>query len=252
MARIVLKMSGEAIADIRGRNMISPERLQMLAHQITAALMADRGSQLAIVVGAGNIARGKSLQEEGLDRITADYMGMLATVINALPLRDFMEAHGVQCRVLSGFDIGEVAEPYIRNRAIRHLEKGRVLICAAGLGRPFLTTDAAAALRACELQADILLCAKSGTDAVYDRDPQKDADAISYRQINYDDFLGWNLQVMDGEAATLCRSNHIPIYLFGIEREEGLLKALLGERDVGTYIGACATITRESGQGVQK
>jgi uridylate kinase len=246
MARVVLKMSGEAIIDVDGEGVISIPRLESFAEQVSAALSADKTLQLAIVVGGGNIVRGKAMEGDVVDRTTADYMGMLATIINALPLKHSLEHRGAECRILSGIEVAKVAEPFIQGRAMRHLEKGRVLIFAAGLGTPFFTTDTAAALRASEIGADLLLMAKFGTDGVYDKDPRKYADALKYRQMSYDDFVEKKLQVMDGEAVSLCRSNHVPIYVFDTEAEEAVLGALLGEMDAGTYIGDCATEVRRT------
>ncbi len=244
MTRVVLKMSGEAIVDVDGERVISAERLKSFTGQVVAAMQSNPNLQLAIVVGGGNIIRGKSLEEEGIERTTADYMGMLATIINALPLRDALEHEGIECRVLSGIEVPKMAEQFIQGRAMRHLQKGRVLIFAAGLGSPFFTTDTAAALRASEIRADLLLYAKFGTDGVYDKDPRKFADAVKYTQMSYDDFVAQKLQVMDGEAVSLCRSSNVPIYVFDTEAENSVLDALLGKMDVGTYIGDCITQPR--------
>lgn len=246
MARVVLKMSGEAIIDVDGEGIISIPRLESFAEQVAAALKSDKTLQLAIVVGGGNIIRGKAIESEVVDRTTADYMGMLATVINSLPLKHSLEYRGIECRILSGIEAKKVAEPFIQGRAMRHLDKGRVLIFAGGLGTPFFTTDTAAAIRASEIGADLLLMAKFGTDGVYDKDPRKFADAMKYSQMSYDDFVAKKLQVMDGEAVSLCRSNHVPIYVFDTEAENAILDALLGEMDFGTYIGDCTTEVRRA------
>lgn len=238
MARVVLKMSGEAIVDVDNGGVISAERLDSFSSQVAAAMEAEPALQLALVVGGGNIIRGKSLK--GIPRITGDYMGMLATVINALPLKDSLAKCGRDSRILSGIDIPKVAEPYIQGRALRHLEKGRVLIFAGGMGNPFFTTDTAAALRASEISASLLLYAKFGTDGVYDKDPRRFADAVKYSQMSYEEFLARNLQVMDSEAVSLCRSNQLPIYVFDTEGENAVREALLGEVDTGTYISDIA------------
>lgn len=239
MARVVLKMSGEAITDVENGGIISAERLDGFSRQVVAAMDAEPSLQVALVVGGGNIIRGKSLQ--GIPRITGDYMGMLATVINALPLKDSLTKAGRDSRILSGIDIPRVAEPYIQGRALRHLEKGRILIFAGGMGNPFFTSDTAAALRASEIGASMLLYAKFGTDGVYDKDPRRFADAVKFKRMTYDEFLAQNLQVMDSEAVSLCRNNGLPIYVFDTEGENAVRETLLGETGVGTYIGDTAS-----------
>jgi len=241
MARVVLKMSGEAVIDVDNGGIISADRLDEFSRQVAAALDADPNLQVGLVVGGGNIIRGKSLR--GIPRITGDYMGMLATVINALPLKDSLAKFGRDSRILSGIDMPRVAEPYIQGRALRHLEKGRVLIFAGGMGNPFFTTDTAAALRASEIGASLLLYAKFGTDGVYDKDPRRFADAVKYKQMSYGEFLTKNLQVMDAEAVSLCRNHELPIYVFDTEGENAVREALLGEVEAGTYIGPVAAPT---------
>lgn len=237
--RVVLKMSGEAIIDVKNGGVISAERLDGFSRQVAAAMEAEPSLQVALVVGGGNIIRGKSLQ--GIARITGDYMGMLATVINALPLKDSLAKFDRDSRILSGIDIPKVAEPYIQGRALRHLEKGRVLIFAGGMGNPFFTTDTAAALRASEIGASRLLYAKFGTDGVYSKDPRRFADAVKYHEMTYSEFLAKDLKVMDSEAVTLCRDNGMAIYVFDTEGENAVREALLGEVDAGTYIGPAAS-----------
>lgn len=234
MRTVLLKMSGEAIADVEGDNIISVELIDSFSMQVAKAL--DRCSELriAVVVGGGNILRGKFLH--GVERIKADHMGMLATVINALALQDSFKRVGLNSRVLTGIEIPKVAEPYIHGRAMRHLEKGRIVILAGGTGNPYFTTDTAAALRAAEISADVLLLAKFGTDGIYSKDPRRFADADKFGVIDYDTVMSLNLQVMDSTAVTLCRDNGMPIYVFDMAAEDSVVDALLGETEAGTLV----------------
>jgi uridylate kinase len=236
LTRSILKMSGEAIVDVEGEAVISAERLDAFSKQVDEGLRARPGLELGIVVGGGNILRGKSLR--GVSRTRADYMGMLATVINALALKDSLKRFDRDSRVMSGIEMSKVAEPYIYERAIRHFEKGRIVIFAGGTGNPHFTTDTAAALRATEMEADVLLLSKFGTDGVYDKDPRKFADAVKYQTIHYDEFLAGNLKVMDATAVSLCREHDLPIYVFDTETDSGVLDAILGKIDAGTYISS--------------
>jgi len=195
----------------------------------------EAGVQLAVVVGGGNLVRGRSLTKFGVGRVAADYMGMLATVINSLALQDALGRQGVESRVLSAIQVGAVAEPYIRKRATKHLEKGRVVILAGGTGSPYFTTDTAAALRAVELGAEALLKATK-VDGVFSADPLVDKGAKKFDFLSYDDILKHRLQVMDATAVTLCRENQLPIIVFDLKKEEGILKAARGEK-VGTLVG---------------
>jgi uridylate kinase len=231
---VLLKMSGEAIVDIEGENVISTSRLDAFADQIADARLEQPELRVAVVVGGGNILRGKLLK--GVTRIKADHMGMLATVLNALALQDSMTRAGLDSRVLTGVEIPKVAEPYIYGRAVRHLQKNRVVIFAGGTGNPYFTTDTAAALRATEIEADILLLAKFGTDGVYDKDPRQFADATKFSQIDYDTVMAQNLQVMDSTAVSLCRDNKMPIYVFDMEADRAVVDALLGRSTSGTLI----------------
>jgi uridylate kinase len=210
-----------------------PQRVQEVARQVAA--MRDRGVQVAIVVGAGNIYRGMEGAAAGMDRATADYMGMLATVLNALPLQDALEKLGVHTRVQSALTIAEVAEPYLRRRAIRHLEKNRVVIFAAGTGNPFFTTDTAAALRAVEIHAEAILMAKNGVDGVYSADPNIDSAAEFIPEITHMDAVRRGLRVMDATALTLCSENMLPIHVFNMDDERNIDRILSGER-VGTLV----------------
>jgi len=227
--RVVLKISGEALAGDKGFG-IDPGVLNSIAEQISE--VHNLGVQVAIVVGGGNIWRGRNSQQ--MDRATADYMGMLATVINALALQDALENRGVQTRVQTAIEMKEVAEPYIRRRAIRHLEKGRVVIFAAGTGNPFFSTDTTAALRAAEIEAEVILLAKK-VDGVYDSDPVVNASAQKFDSINYIEVLNKGLGVMDSTATSLCMDNRIPIIVFGISTPGNIKKVILGE-NIGTLV----------------
>ncbi len=235
--RVLLKLSGEALMGglEYGTDL---ERVRAIATQIAAA--RARGVEVAVVVGAGNIYRGLQGAAAGMDRATADYMGMLATVLNALTLQDALEKEGAHTRVLSAIQVTEVAEPYIRRRAIRHLEKGRVVIFAAGTGNPFFTTDTAAALRALEIRADAILMAKHGVEGVYDADPSEVADAKFLPAITHREAIERGLRVMDSTALSLCMDNDLPIYVFNMADERNIERIISGER-VGTIVSSTAT-----------
>jgi len=230
--RVVLKLSGEAFADQELNYGIDPVTVDRVAVEI-AQVVAD-GYQVAIVVGGGNIFRGLSSAAKGMDRANADYMGMLATVINALALRDSLERAGAPTRVQTAINIQEVAEPYIRLRAIRHLEKGRVVIFAAGTGNPFFTTDTTAALRAAEVGAEEVLKA-TRVDGVYDSDPEKNPDAEFYSELTYMEVINRQLRVMDSTAITMCMENDIPIRVFNLAKTGNIALAVKGE-SVGTRV----------------
>ena len=230
--RILLKLSGEALmGDLEYGT--DPVRVEAIARQIKH--VHDRGVEVAVVQGAGNIFRGMKAAAEGMDRATGDYMGMLATVLNALTLQDALERLGVHTRVQSALTISEVAEPYIRRRAMRHLEKARVVIFAAGTGNPFFTTDTAAALRALEIHAEAILMAKNGVEGVYTADPQKDPSAEFIPQITHREALERGLKVMDSTALSLCMDNNLPIYVFNMNDERNIDRIVSGER-VGTLV----------------
>ena len=229
--RVLLKLSGEALAGDLGYG-IDPKVVDSLADEI--ADVVHDGVQLAIVVGGGNIFRGVSGATDGMDRAQADYIGMLATVMNALALQDAFERHGIFSRVQSAINMQEVSEPYIRRRAIRHLEKGRITIFAAGTGNPYFTTDTGAALRACEINAEILMKA-TNVDGVYDSDPRKNPDAKKFDTITYSDVLNRDLKVMDATATALCRDNKMPIMVFDIN-EPGCFERAVGGQNVGTTV----------------
>lgn len=229
--RVLLKLSGEALAGDLGYG-IDPKVVDDLAEQI-GEIVRD-GVQLAVVVGGGNIFRGVSGATEGMDRAQADYIGMLATVMNALALQDSFERHGVFSRVQSAINMQEVSEPYIRRRALRHMEKGRVVILAAGTGNPYFTTDTTAALRACELDVDCLMKATK-VDGVYDSDPKTNPDAVRFDRITYLEVLNRGLHVMDSTATSLCMDNHVPMIVFDLAGEGNIARALKGE-NVGTVV----------------
>jgi uridylate kinase len=232
--RVVLKISGEALMGDRGSGIIDPEVLSSIARQIRD-VTREFGTQLGVVVGGGNIWRGQAAAERGMDRAQADYAGMLATVINGLALQDALEQIEVDTRVQTAIAITAVAEPYIRRRAIRHLEKGRVVIFSAGTGNPYVSTDTAAALRAVEIGADVLLLAKNAVDAVYDSDPRKNPDAQKFSHISYIQALNMGLKVMDSTALSLCMDNHLPIVVFDLAREGNIRRAIAGET-IGTLV----------------
>jgi uridylate kinase len=239
--RILLKLSGESLMGSQDYG-TDPERLRAVAAAIKA--IHDRGVEIAIVVGAGNIYRGMKGAAAGMDRATADYMGMLATVLNALPLQDALETQGVHTRVQSAITVAEVAEPYIRRRAMRHLEKGRIVIFAAGTGNPFFTTDTAAALRAVEIHAEAILMAKNGVEGVYTADPREHPDAELIPEITHMEALQRGLRVMDATALTLCMENRLPIHVFNMDDEHNIERIVSGER-VGTLVKAEAGDTNE-------
>ena len=234
--RVLLKLSGEALMGDAHFG-IDPLVAKSLAGQIRRVW--EREVEVAVVIGGGNIWRGLAASSKGMDRATADYMGMVATVLNGLALQDALEKAGVQTRVMTAIEMHEVAEPYIRRRAIRHMEKGRVVILAAGTGNPYFTTDTAAALRALELDAKVLLMAKNHVDGVYSADPNRDLDARRYRQISHQEALERNLRVMDASALALCRDNNLPILVFNMAEQGAIEAAVLGE-DVGTLVAAGA------------
>ncbi|MGG0643685.1 UMP kinase [Sporosarcina gallistercoris] len=231
--RIVLKLSGEALAGEQGFG-LSPEIIKSVAIQVKEVL--DLGVEVAVVVGGGNIWRGKVGSEMGMDRTTADYMGMLATVMNALALQDAIEKLGAESRVMSSIDMRQVAEPYIRRKAIRHLEKKRVVIFAAGTGNPYFSTDTTAALRAAEIEADVILMGKNNVDGIYSADPMIDTTAVKYEQLTYLEVISKGLQVMDATASTLCMDNDIPLVVFSIMEEGNIKKAVCGAT-IGTVVG---------------
>jgi uridylate kinase len=230
--RILLKLSGEALLGDLPYG-ADPERIAAIAQQLKA--VADRGVEIAIVVGGGNIYRGLKGAAAGMDRATGDYMGMLATVLNALALQDALEKTGAVTRVQSAITISEVAEPYIRRRAMRHLEKGRIVIFAAGTGNPFFTTDTAAALRALEIHAEALLMGKHGVEGVYSADPRLDSGATFIPEISHQQAIEQRLQVMDSTALSLCMDNGLPLYVFNIDDERNIDRIVSGER-VGTVV----------------
>jgi uridylate kinase len=229
--RVLLKLSGEALGGEKGVG-ISPQAVQDMARQIRE--VRDLGVQVVVVVGGGNIFRGLPGSERGIERATGDYMGMLATVINALALQDALEKVGVATRVQSAISMAQVAEPFIRRRAVRHLEKNRVVIFGGGTGNPYFSTDTAAALRANEIGAEVILKATK-VDGIYDRDPKKDAKAKRYTQIKYIDALRQQLKVMDSTAFSLCMDNQMPIIVFDLFRPHNLKRVVLGEK-VGTLV----------------
>ncbi|WP_454053507.1 UMP kinase [Clostridium sp. Marseille-Q7071] len=229
--RVMLKLSGEALAADKGYG-IDFEVANKIALQIKN--LVEMGIEVGAVVGGGNIWRGRS--GESMDRTTADYMGMLATCINALALQDSLESVGVHTRVQTAIEMREVAEPFIRRRAMRHLEKGRVVIFAAGTGNPYFSTDTTAALRAAEIEAEVILLAKK-VDGVYDKDPHKHSDAVKFNNLNYIDVLEKGLQVMDSTATSLCMDNNIPILVFGLDEPENIIRAIKGEK-IGTLVSS--------------
>lgn len=231
--RVVLKLSGEALSGDQGYG-LDIDVLQKMAAQLEK--VSTLGVEIAIVVGGGNIWRGTTGSAMGMDRATADYMGMLATVINALALQDAMEKVGLDTRVLTAIEMRQVAEPYIRRRAIRHLEKGRIVIFASGTGNPYFSTDTTAALRAAEIEAEVILMAKRGVDGVYTADPNVDPDAIKLETLDYFDLLKAGLGVMDATATSLCMDNRIPIIVFNFDESDHIVRAILGEK-VGTFVG---------------
>jgi uridylate kinase len=230
--RVLLKLSGEVFGGEKGIG-VDPDVLADVAKQIHAVVR--EGVQIAIVVGGGNFFRGAELSERGMERSRADYMGMLGTVMNCLALQDFLEKEGVDTRVQTAITMGQVAEPYVPRRAIRHLEKGRVVIFGAGAGMPFFTTDTVAAQRALEVGAEVLLLAKSGVDGVYNADPRKDSTATKYDSISYDEVLQKSLAVADAAAFSLCRENSLPIVVFDLMTAGNIGRAVRGEK-IGTLV----------------
>ena len=231
--RVLLKLSGEALMGDLDYG-IEPQVIQRIAAEIATA--RNSGVEIAIVIGGGNIFRGAGLARAGMDRVTGDYMGMLATVMNALAIQDALESLDVFARVMSALQINEVCEDYIRRRAVRHLEKGRVVILAAGTGNPFFTTDTAASLRAIEIGADVLLKATK-VDGVYDADPMSNPDAKRYETVSYDQVLSDKLSVMDATAIVMCRDNNLPLRIFDLTRANALVQAMTGD-NIGTVVTA--------------
>ncbi|MBQ7477123.1 MAG: UMP kinase [Selenomonadaceae bacterium] len=231
--RVVLKLSGESLAgeDSFG---INPPVVESIAKQIKK--IHEAGLEVAVVVGGGNIWRGLTGSQMGMDRASADYMGMLATIMNALALQDALEKIHVFTRVQTAIEMREVAEPYIRRRAVRHLEKMRVVIFGGGTGNPYFSTDTTAALRAAEIEADVILMAKKGTDGIYDSDPNKNPNAKKFDKLSYIEILNRELHVMDSTATSLCMDNKIPFVVFNIDDHENIVRAALGE-NIGTTVG---------------
>ena len=231
--RVLLKVSGESLKGSKTHG-VDPDSLDFMAGEIKS--ITSMGVELAIVVGGGNIWRGSQAEIEGMERATADYAGMLATVISALALQDSLERkHGLNTRTLSAINIQQMAEPYIRRRAIRHLEKGRIVLFAAGTGNPFMTTDTGSALRALEISADALLMAKNEVDGIYDRDPNKNTEANKFEQITYLDAISKRLKVMDSTALSLCMESEIPVVVFDLFTKGKLLKVVNGDK-IGTLV----------------
>jgi uridylate kinase len=232
--RVLLKLSGEAFGG--GRVGVDPDVVSTIAGEI--ADVVRNGTEVAIVVGGGNFFRGAELQQRGMDRARADYMGMLGTVMNCLALQDFLENQGVETRVQTAITMGQVAEPYIPRRAVRHLEKGRVVIFGAGAGMPYFSTDTVAAQRALEIGAQVILMGKQGVDGVYDADPNKDSSAVKFDQLTYDEFLTRGLKVADATSISLCRDNAIDMVVFNLSEHGNIARVVAGEK-IGT------TITRD-------
>ena len=230
--RVLLKLSGEVFGGEKGIG-VDPDVVHDVASQIAEVVRG--GTEIAIVVGGGNYFRGAELQQRGMDRARADYMGMLGTVMNCLALQDFLEKEGIETRVQTAITMGQVAEPYVPRRAIRHLEKGRVVIFGAGAGMPFFTTDTVAAQRALEIGVQALLLAKSGVDGVYSADPRKDKNATKYESVSYDEVLSKSLAVADAAAFALCRENKLPIVIFDLKNKGNIKRAVSGE-SIGTLV----------------
>jgi uridylate kinase len=231
--RVLLKLSGEVFGG--GKVGIDPDVVQEVAREIAAVTTA--GAQIAVVTGGGNFFRGSELQQRGMDRVRADYMGMLGIVMNCLALQDFLEKMGIETRVQTAITMGQVAEPYVPRRAIRHMEKGRVVIFGAGMGLPFFSTDTVAVQRALETKCDVVLVAKSGVDGVYSADPHKDPTATKFDELTYDEAIAKGLRIMDQTAFTLCSENKLPMIVFGMETEGNILRVVQGER-IGTLVSA--------------
>jgi len=230
--RVLLKLSGEVFGGEKGIG-VDPDVVHDVASQIAEVVRG--GTEIAIVVGGGNYFRGAELQQRGMDRARADYMGMLGTVMNCLALQDFLEKEGIETRVQTAITMGQVAEPYVPRRAIRHLEKGRVVIFGAGAGMPFFTTDTVAAQRALEIGVQALLLAKSGVDGVYSADPRKDKNATKFESVSYDEVLSKSLAVADAAAFALCRENKLPIVIFDLKNKGNIKRAVSGE-SIGTLV----------------
>ncbi|MFO7728751.1 MAG: UMP kinase [Desulfonatronovibrio sp.] len=230
-SRVLLKLSGEALAGKQGFG-IEPETISSISREIVKSL--DLGAEIGIVIGGGNIFRGVSVSSKGMDRGSADYMGMLATVMNALAVQDVLEKLGADTRVMTAISMHEIAEPYIRRRAIRHLQKKRIVICAAGTGNPFFTTDTAAALRAMELKSDAILKATK-VDGVYDSDPIENPEATMFNRLTYLDVLKKQLKVMDSAAISLCMDNNMPINVFNLFQKNSISRVIQGE-EIGTLV----------------
>lgn len=231
--RVMIKLSGEAFAG-DGSIGIDPQKVKEIAKEIKAAYDLNN-DQIGIIVGGGNIFRGKLADEMGIERSSADYMGMIGTIVNALALQNSIESLGVETRVMTSISISEVAEPYIRRKAISHLEKDRIVIFGGGTGNPYFSTDTTAALRAAELGASMVYMAKNGTDGVYDKDPRKFKDSKKFDTLTHKDIIGQGLEVMDSTAAALCHDNNIGIYVFDMNKPGNIKRALLGEK-IGTLI----------------
>ncbi len=231
--RVLLKLSGEVFGG--GHVGIDPDVVQKLAQEIAAVSAA--GVQVAVVTGGGNFFRGAELQQRGMDRVRADYMGMLGIVMNCLALQDFLEKLGVETRVQTAITMGQVAEPYIPRRAIRHMEKGRVVIFGAGMGMPFFSTDTVAVQRALESKCDVVLVAKSGVDGVYSADPRRDPTATKFDTLSYDEAISQGLRIMDQTAFALCGENKLPMVVFGMEPQGNILRVVQGEK-IGTLVSA--------------
>jgi uridylate kinase len=232
--RVLLKLGGESLAAENGGFGIDQKALNSIAAEVAEA--KDMGVQIAIVIGGGNILRGATASSLGMERVTADYMGMLATVINSLALQNALESNGVPTRVLTALEIRQVAEPYVRRRAIRHLEKGRVVIFAAGTGNPYFTTDTAASLRAIEIEAQVIFKATK-VDGVYSADPMKDSTATKFTELTYIELLNKGLKVMDSTSVSLCMDNKLPMVIFNVEQKDSIKRVLLGEK-IGTTVGS--------------
>jgi uridylate kinase len=231
--RVLLKLGGESLAAENGGFGIDQAALNSIAAEVAEA--KNMGVQIAIVIGGGNILRGATASSLGMERVTADYMGMLATVINSLALQNALESNGVPTRVLTALEIRQVAEPYVRRRAIRHLEKGRVVIFAAGTGNPYFTTDTAASLRAIEIEAEVIFKATK-VDGVYSADPMKDSEATKFTELSYIDLLNKGLKVMDSTSVSLCMDNKLPMIIFNVQQKDSIRRVLLGEK-IGTTVG---------------
>jgi uridylate kinase len=231
--RVLLKLSGEVFGG--GKVGVDPDVVQKIAREIAAVSRA--GVQIAVVTGGGNFFRGAELQQRGMDRVRADYMGMLGIVMNCLALQDFLEKMGVETRVQTAITMGQVAEPYVPRRAIRHMEKGRVVIFGAGMGMPFFSTDTVAVQRALESKCDVVLVAKSGVDGVYTADPKIDPTATKFDELTYDEAMSRGLRIMDQTAFALCGENKLPMVVFGMEPEGNILRVVQGEK-IGTLVSA--------------